>query len=118
MMHAYLQHELEGRLRIKVPDVKGAPHKAREVVQALKKVHGISHVQANTTTGSILLLFDPQIIRPAYIVLLLQDIGCHVQTPPQASEDGLQPGVGHRLAEVVVRTVVETAVQRAIMALL
>jgi hypothetical protein len=117
-MNAYLQHVIDGRLRIKVPEIKRAPLKALEVVQALRRLHGIHDVQPNPTTGSVLVLFESEVIGPEQIVLTLQCLGCLVYTSPTAPEPRSHKGVGQKLAEVLVQSIFELAVQRAVLALI
>ena len=44
-------HALEGRVRIKIPQVKGADRKAQEVEHRLRQTAGVEYVSANSTTG-------------------------------------------------------------------
>jgi hypothetical protein len=55
-----LLHAIPGRLRLRVPEIKGSPARAREVEQqvaGLKMM--VRRVEANPVTGSILLVYDP-----------------------------------------------------------
>ena len=116
-MDLYL-HVLDGRLRIKVPEVKRAPLKAAEVVRALQSVAGVTYAKANPTTGSVLVLFDSSRLTPANIVQTLRDTGCLTTTVPTGAQQGTQKGIGQRLTETVVQSLFETAVQRVIMTLI
>src|SRR5262249_50071113 len=51
-------HAIEGRLRIKVPEVKRSPARARQVEELFRGVDGIQEVGANPVTGNVLLLHD------------------------------------------------------------
>jgi copper chaperone CopZ len=117
-MNAYLQHVIDGRLRVKVPEIKRAPLKATEVVQALQRVRGVRHVQTNPTTGSVLVLFESHVIGPEQLVLTLQSIGCLVQSGPPEPAPSHWKGVGQKFAEALVQSVFELAVQRAVLALI
>ena len=116
-MDSYL-HVLDGRLRVKVPEVKRAPRKAAEVVRALQSVAGVTYVQANPTTGSVLVLFDSSHITPAHIVQALRDTGYLTTAVSTDVQQGTQKGIGQRLTETVVQSLFETAVQRVIMTLI
>jgi copper chaperone CopZ len=116
-MNPYI-HILDGRLRIKVPEVKYAPLKAAEVVRALQSVHGVTHAQANPTTGSVLVLFNSSFITPEQIVQTLRDIGCFATTVQTSEHQSVEKGIGQKLTETVVQSLFETAVQRMIMALI
>src|SRR2546430_10800149 len=56
--HAFL-HMLDGRLRVKVADVKGSPTGAALVEAELGELQGVNRVPANPLTGSVLVLYDP-----------------------------------------------------------
>jgi Heavy metal associated domain 2 len=53
-------HVTEGRLRIKVPEVKRSPARARQIEGLFRKVEGIHEVRANPITGNVLFLHDPE----------------------------------------------------------
>jgi hypothetical protein len=52
-------HAIEGRLRVKVVEVKGSPAHARQVETMFRAVEGIREVRANPITGNVLFLHDP-----------------------------------------------------------
>jgi copper chaperone CopZ len=116
-MNSYL-HVLDGRLRIKVPEVKRAPLKAADVVRTLRNLEGVTYVQANPTTGSVLVLFESGLITPEQIVQALQQIGCLATTAPAGEQNSTQKGIGQKLTETVVQTLFERAVQQVILALI
>src|ERR671925_565862 len=68
-------HALNGRLRIKVAELKGLPTKALEVEGQLRKIEGINHVRANPTTGNVLVLYDPAKIAQYEVLGALQRLG-------------------------------------------
>lgn len=53
-------HLLQGRLRIKIPEVKRAPSNAFKFERSLAQLEGITYIKANPTTGNALILFEPQ----------------------------------------------------------
>jgi copper chaperone CopZ len=116
-VNVYL-HVLDGRLRIKVPEVKGAPLKASKVMGALSKIRGVTYVQANPTTGSVLVLFESEVISPEQIVQALRQTGCLLNTGIVSTQGGKPEGVGQRLAETLLHSVFEAAIQRAILSLI
>jgi copper chaperone CopZ len=68
-------HVLDGRVRIKVPAIKGAPQRALAIEQKLLALDGITTVTANPTTGNVLALFDPKIIGHNDIIAAIQKLG-------------------------------------------
>jgi copper chaperone CopZ len=115
-------HALNGRLRIKVAEVKGSPMKALEVEGQLRRIDGIDHVRANPITGNVLVLYDPARIEQFEIFGALQRLGylqenakfrVAAKSPPLAFD-----GLGEAMAETLVRTTMELAVQRLVSALI
>jgi copper chaperone CopZ len=52
-------HNVPGRLRVKIPQVKGDEARAEAVRRMLLTIEGVSDVRVNTVTGSILVEYDP-----------------------------------------------------------
>src|SRR5215510_729948 len=53
-------HAIPGRIRLKVAQVRKNPALAREIQTRLATVHGISQVEVNPLTGSVLILYEAQ----------------------------------------------------------
>ncbi len=68
-------HALEGRLRIKLPEIKRAALKAREVERHLHGLAGVESVSANPTTGNVLILYNPQAIEQEELFFFLMQWG-------------------------------------------
>lgn len=109
--HVYV-HALEGRLRVRVPSLKGSPERARQTEDFLRAAEGIDEVSVNPRTGSILILYDPQRTAESQI---LETLGVARQVeaaePPSAR-------VLERLAAGVLQSTLEIALQRVIVALI
>ena len=69
-------HILDGRIRIKVPVVKGSNAMAGEMESQLDKLNGVVHVKANPLTGSVLVLFDTQVISHYQVFAVINDLNC------------------------------------------
>ena len=100
-MNTYL-HVLDGRLRIKVPEVKGDPLKASKVVGTLRKLRGVTYVHANPTTGSVVVLFEPEVISPEQIVQVLRETGCLMDARHVSQQVTEQNGARQKLAETLI----------------
>jgi hypothetical protein len=111
-------HMLDGRLRVKVPEVKRSRAKACEVEQALGRLRGVTHVRANPLTGNVLVLYSPQFITPSRILDVLKSIGCFAV--PSRSPRSVHPlhAVYHHVSRSVFQSVAEIALERAFLALL
>jgi heavy-metal-associated domain-containing protein len=54
-------HFLPGRVRVKLPRLKGNTSLAGEVERTLTALQGIRHVETSTMTGSVLVLYEPRL---------------------------------------------------------
>jgi hypothetical protein len=54
-----LLHAIPGRIRLRVPEIKGNPARAREVEQQLSGLKRLRRVEVNPVTGSVLMVHDP-----------------------------------------------------------
>jgi hypothetical protein len=52
-------HAINGRMRVKVPEVKRSTRFARRIEEWLLSIGGIREAQANPVTGNVLILHDP-----------------------------------------------------------
>ncbi|MFZ5448017.1 MAG: HMA2 domain-containing protein [Thermodesulfobacteriota bacterium] len=105
-------HVLDGRMRIKITEVKGSSAKAEEVTRYLLSSHGIDEVNANPITGNVLILYNAQQISQGGILDLLQDAGYLQKTAL------VQASRGEGLVSLVTKAVMETALQSMVMALI
>lgn len=69
-------HILGGRIRTKVRAVKGSHAMAGEMESRLAKLNGVAHVKANALTGSVLVLFDTQIVSHYQVFSVINDLNC------------------------------------------
>ena len=115
-------HALEGRLRIKIPEVKGAPLKACEVERHLIQSPGVDEVSANPTTGSVLILYNSRLIGQEELLFALQEIGCLQGCQPQAAgadDTAAKPeGALAKVTTAVASTLMEVALTRLVIALI
>jgi copper chaperone CopZ len=116
-------HVLNGRLRVKVAEIKGLPKKALEVEGQVQKIDGITHVRANPTTGNVLVLYDPARVGQFEILGALQRLGYLRENGSIRMEGRSHPRAfeglfSEAMAETLVRTTMELAVQRFVSALI
>jgi copper chaperone CopZ len=115
-------HALEGRLRIKIPEVKGAPLKALEVENHLQLLTGMEEVSANTITGNVLILYDPRRVNQEEIVSALRELGYLEEASPRAhgaTGRGARPvGAVELLTSTVASTLMEVALSRLVASLI
>ena len=58
----YVSHAIPGRVRIKLPKVKGNPVLAAEIERRLAALRVIEGVEVSPLTGSVLLGYDPRML--------------------------------------------------------
>jgi len=115
-------HALEGRLRIKIPEVKGASLKAREIESHLALCPGVEEVTANPVTGSVLVLYNPRLIGQEEIILAFKEIGYLEKTAPKSNRGS--GGNSHhdspfsRVTTAVASTLMEVALSRLVAAII
>ena len=95
-------HVLDGRLRIKLLQVKGAPQRALTVEQLLLGLDGVTDVTANPITGNVLVLFTSAVISQHDILAALQNTG-------YLSDDHVAVQGRESLISMVVQSVIELA---------
>jgi hypothetical protein len=104
-------HILDGRLRIKLLQVKGAPQRALAVEQLLRGLDGVTDVTANPTTGNVLVLFTSAVTSQHAIIAALQQTGylrdAHTAEQSQTS-----------LMSIVMHSAIEWALERLVLALI
>jgi Heavy metal associated domain 2 len=115
-------HALNGRLRIKVTEVKGAPQRALEIEERLRAIDGVGHIKANPITGNILILYRPDRIGQHEVLSALRRLGClqehdRAQAFTESYSDTVQ-GFSGMLAETLLRSTMELALQRLVSALI
>ena len=107
-------HALEGRLRIKIPKVKGAAEQAQEVERHLRQSAGIEDVSANPTTGNVLILYNSRLIDQEDIIFSLKEVG-YLSHPGHRGSGGIiQPQTRHGVVEKVTSTVAATLMEFAL----
>ena len=110
-------HALEGRLRIKLPKIKRATFKAREVERQLQQVTGVEYVSANPTTGNVLILYNPRVIEQRELFSFLIELG-YLSQPMGGSGITDSPLAVERTAATVAVTIIEVALSRLVGALI
>lgn len=68
---SYYLHDVPGRLRIKIPDLKRNILLAQELSRLLNDLSGVESATANAVTGSIIVHYDPEITSSSSILTFL-----------------------------------------------
>jgi len=109
-----LVHELPGRLRFKVPDLKEDPARADALAKAMLVCPGVIAARANALTGSLVVEHDGA---PGRRGALLAAMGA-VSPPPRTTAPAHLSAVMMMLADAVLQRLVERALRAAVAALI
>ena len=104
-------------MRIQVERIKKSPAAARRLECQLRGWDGIEHVVPNLTTGTVVVLYDPDRIGEPEII---QALGGREDTQRHRAGHGSrrdEPPLRHRVAENIVAGVLEIAVRGLLRAL-
>ena len=108
-------HCLDGRLRIRVPGIKGYPGKASEIAQQMASIEGIVKVDTSHVTGSILIYFDPGKTNADSIVRCLNSIGTFNNVDLHSEHRKEKPAsIGSAVGKTVIQSVIERLILAAI----
>ena len=103
-------HSLDGRIRLHVPTIKGAPAQARALVALVHTLEGVTGVTAHPTTGNVVIRFTSATIHPEAIVEALRQAGYPPRLPQQA-----QPGASP--LHTVMQSALHLALEHLLLAL-
>lgn len=114
-------HALNGRLRIKIPELKGNPLRAQEIENQFNLMTGMQQVSANQVTGSLLFIYDPRLLKQEDICAVLREMGYlrdhsgHISLP--GSTVGAH-GVVEKITTTLASGLMEIALTRLVGALI
>jgi copper chaperone CopZ len=114
-------HSLEGRLRIKLPVVKGAAARALEVERHLQNLTGVQSVSANPTTGNVLILYNARLIDQWAIIAGLKELGYLPRSSSNtrgAQDSGASRGLVETVTSTVTASLMEVALTRLVASLI
>jgi hypothetical protein len=116
----YVLHATNGRVRVKVPALKGSSAMADAVAARLRTIEGVNRVYASPTTGSVVVYYTRGVASSEAILGALQRAAGF--SPPS---EGTEPSRGiecpqdasSRLTTRMFQLALDLAVQRLLMAL-
>ena len=115
-------HSLDGRIRVKSPDLKRTPRRAAETERQLWQCDGITEVTTNPVTGSILVQYDSQRLSQECVLKLLHTVGSLAETRQSQHQTIETFSATAEFRRGLIRTVtvsaMEFAVQRLVYAIL
>jgi hypothetical protein len=115
----YVIHAIDGRVRVRVPAIRGSSAMADAVTAQLRALEGVTRVHANQTTGSVIVHYARGFISSEAILAALR-----MTVPFSPDSDGIGPARGvacfqeaNPLTTRVLHLAMDLAVQRLLMAL-
>ena len=113
-------HALEGRLRVRFPEIRGDHRAAATLRQELRALNGVIHVEANPVTGSVLVEYDDEQLSAETLFETLDlDLEASRDNPSHGAllkNESSEPRPEVR--DVVAKKLVEFAAERLLLAVL
>jgi hypothetical protein len=111
-----LVHHLPGRLRLRSAELKGNARAGEEARHRLAAVEGVTSVQANPCTGSLLVEYNTTTLSPDNIIDVLASHGYVSETAEARGEPGA--GWADRLASAVGNWIIGALADQLALALI
>lgn len=109
----YYLHETPGRLRIKIPGLKGDAEALESVRDELVGLAGVREVTANVVTGSIVVMHHRNVLRTRDVLDLLEEQG-HIDAASGAPTAVYNDQAFSKAGAVVGKALFGMAVERAL----
>lgn len=113
-------HEVSGRLRVKSASMKGNVYKARELESELGGIPGVSSAIVNLTTGSVVVQYNPAMLKSKTFFEIFERHGCLDSTATsfqQPFDRGIEK-TGHFLGKALLALAIEKVFEGTPLALL
>ena len=111
-IQAHLAHDIPGRLRVILPDLKGDRRRAASLRAQLRRQAAEQNVHINPLTGSVLIEYDGSGAARTAIIDALESAGYRLARPTPPRPDAAGPY--DRVASAVAGTVLNWMVKRAL----
>ncbi len=117
----YYLHETPGRLRIKIPGLRGDSETVNAIRDDLMRRRGVQDVQANPVTGSITVIHDPDDVKAHNVLEWFREQGAIEEgwdgRRPQMADPALSKA-GAALGKALFGFAVDLALERSGLSLL
>jgi copper chaperone CopZ len=70
---SYYFHNVPGRMRVKIPFLKGRANRIKAVEDLLSNLDGTEQIKTNPLTGSVVINYDPDLLDAQQIIQFLID---------------------------------------------
>jgi copper chaperone CopZ len=105
-------HSIPGRLRVRTPKLKHSTIQAKKVEAVLHDFGGVDDVSVNVVTGSIVILYDPDLVQAEAILKKLQDHR-YLDESRRVSGNGRVEKAAYKAATSITRILFGWAVGKA-----
>lgn len=85
----YYVHHVPGRLRIKIPSIKGRAAKSVQV-KSLLAIDGVEDIAVNTITGSVVVTYQPERVSVEALLSILKHNGLYDQNCTIGCDEQIQ----------------------------
>jgi copper chaperone CopZ len=99
-------------LRIEVPVIKGSGVNAATIKGALEQLSGVDYVQANATTGDVLVFFEPYRLTEQEIIDRLRELNAFQRTAIWRSRGSRR--TGGRIAGTLLQSAAQLVLRQVI----
>lgn len=104
-------HEVPGRLRIKINELKHQPLRAQQLESLFTEMTGVDRVAVNVSTGSMKVFYDPKMVNSGQLMNVLQAAGVRIEdrrSDPESDRFAI------RASQVLGRAMVNWAVSKTL----
>lgn len=110
---SFYVHDTPGRLRVKIPALRGNPYMCHRVKDLVQDVDGVAEVSINSVTGSVLVSYDESRLSGPQILGMLSERGYFDRSRAITNEQFIETSVS-RAGKSVGKAVLGWAVGKAI----
>ena len=117
----YYLHVVPGRMRIKIPLIKGDELKAQQIESILKDLEGVQKVIAQVLTGSVVVHYQSDVITSSEILKVLKQAGYFDESKVITNDQYIQNAVtkaGESLGRALFGLAIERTLQGSGLSLL
>jgi Heavy metal associated domain 2 len=107
-------HHVPGRLRVRLPRLKGDAAAGLAVSAAMRELPGVGLVETNAVTGSVIIHYDPRKIAPPSLLDALRSYGYAPEPAPSAKNAKPSERLATSAAKAAAWFLAEKAIERAV----
>lgn len=108
----YYLHVVPGRVRVKIPIIKGDERKAQDIESNLANLTGIQSVSANSLTGSVVVCYDSNLADSDHILQALKRQGYFDETKVMTNDQYIQ-NAASKVGQSIGRALFGLAIEKA-----